>query len=435
VNRGVGAMMMVATLLLVATTTLSANAAPDAAPQVALTERGAKIVAVTIETYGIVKLRIVERYLSLHCGDTLEQGAVERDYDNLTRLGGWRTRLDVLRDPQTGDVSLHWIVMARQLVPTDHPYYADQPLSAPIEGVGWIANSPPLDDRGSAVSTISQLSRRANLFRALYTSPLWVDSANGREADFIVDEFAGRGVYRASQPLAVNVYSWATGVEAYYLMRATNGTQIEFGAEELRSTSARPTYITASSLYDTYYAPARNTLLKAGVSHSCPVPPTQWYPRNCSLQYRVEAFDAVGGFGANTQYRAIVADAAQYTRVGSSTLVLHGGVWRTGGVVPTSALVCATGLRGYAKGTCGTDADVLQAEFRIAEARPGNWKFILFTETAASRVRGGDQPFALPSLTWHGDSGVGVMYRGVRLDLAYGSQGGRLTFELQGELF
>jgi len=435
VKRGAGTMVMVATLLLVATTTLYAIAAPETAPEVAVTQRGAKIVAVTIETYGVIKPGIVERYLSLHRGDTLEQSAVERDYNNLTRLGGWRTRLDVLRDPRTGDVSLHWIVMARQLVPTDHPYYADQPLSAPIEGVGWIANSPPIDDRGSTLSTISQLSRRANLFRALYTTPVSVDASTGRESDFIVDEFAGRGVYRASQPLAVNVYSWAMGAEAYYLMRDTNGTQIELGAEEVRSTSARPTYITAPSLYDTYYAPARNTLLKAGVSHSCPVPPTQWHPPNCYVQYRVEAFDAVGGLGTNTHYRAIVADAAQYTRVGSSTLVLHGGVWRTGGVVPTSALVCATGLRGYAKGTCGTDANVLQAEYRIADARPGNWKFILFTETAASRVRGGDQPFALPNFTWHGDSGVGVMYRGVRLDLAYGSQGGRLTFELQGELF
>lgn len=433
--RGVGTMVMVATALLVAAITLSAIAAPEATPRVAVTERGAKIAAVTVETYGVVKPVIVERYLSLHAGDALDQTAVERDYQNLTRLGGWRTRLDVLRDPKTGDVSLHWIVMAREFEPTDHPFYADQPLSTPIEGVGWIANSAPLDIRGSTVSTVSQLSRRANLFRALYTMPLSVDASAGRESDFIVDEFGGRGVYRASQPLAVNVYSWALGAEALYLMRYANGTQIEFGAEEVRSTSARPTYITAPSLYDTYYAPAQNTLLKAGVSHSCPVPPTQWHPPYCYAQYRVEAFDAIGGFGANTQYRGIAADAVQYTRVGSSTLVLHGGVWRTGGVVPTSALVCATGLRGYAKGTCGTDADVLQAEYRIADAQPGNWKFILFTETAASRIRGGDQPFALPDFAWHGDSGVGVMYRGVRLNLAYGSQGGRLTYELQGQLF
>jgi hypothetical protein len=428
-------MAMVATLLLAASTSPSASAAPEAAPRVAVIERGAKIAAVTIETYGVVKPVIVERYLSLHAGDILEQRDVERDYNNLTRLGGWHARLELRRDPQTGDVSLHWIVMARRFEPTDHPFYGDQPLSTPIEGVGWIANSPPLDDRGSTVSTISQLSRRANLFRAVYTMPVSVDASTGRESDVIVDEFGGRGVYRASQPLAVNVYSWAAGAEALYLIRDTSGIQLEAGLEEVRSTSAQPTYITAPSLYDTHYAPAQNTLLKAGISHACPGPSTQWHPPYCHLQYRLEAIDAIGGLGANTEYRGILADAAQYTRVGSSTLVLHGGVWRTGGVLPTSALVCATGLRGYAKGTCGTDADVLQAEYRIADERPGNLKFILFTETAASRVRGGDQPFALPAFTWHGDSGVGVMYRGVRLDLAYGSQGGRLTYELQGQLF
>ena len=434
-KRGGGTIAMVATVLLGAATALSAIAAPEAAPQVAVAERGAKIAAVTVETYGVVKPAVVARYLSLHAGDTLDQSAVERDYNNLTRLGGWRTRLELRRDSQTGDVSLHWIVTARQFEPTDHPFYADQPLSTPIEGVGWIANSPALDNRGSTVSTVSQLSRRANLFRALYTMPLSVDASTGRESDFMVDEFGGRGVYRASQPLAVNVYSWAMGAEALYLVRDTSGTQLEFGVEEVRSTSARPTYITAPSLYDTSYAPAQNTLLKAGLSHGCPVPPTQWHPPYCYLQYRVEAIDAIGGLGANTEYRGILADAAQYSRVGSSTLVLHGGIWRTGGVLPTSALVCATGLHGYAKGTCGTDADVLQAEYRIADAQPGSWKFVLFTETAASRVRGGDQPFAPPAFTWHGDSGIGVMYRGVRLNLAYGSQGGRLTYELQGQLF
>ncbi len=178
--RGIGTISMVATVLLVAATPLSATAAPEATPQVAVTERGAKIAAVTIETHGAVTPAVVERYLSLNAGDTLYQSAVERDFKNLTRLGGWRTRLDLRRDPKTGDVSLHWIVMARQFEPTDHPFYADQPLSTPIEGVGWIANSPPLDNRGSTVSTVSQLSRRANLFRALYTMPLSVDASIAR---------------------------------------------------------------------------------------------------------------------------------------------------------------------------------------------------------------------------------------------------------------
>jgi hypothetical protein len=412
-----------------------AGAKAERSPQVAIVERGAKIAAVSIETYGVVKTEEVQRYLSLRQGDMLEQSAVDRDYNNLTRLAGWRARLMVERDPLTGEVYLHWIVMAKWLQPTAHPFYGDQPLSTPIEGVGWILTSPQLDDSGSRLSTYSQLSARADLARVVYTKPLSVDSFAGRETDLIVNTFGARGVYRASEPLAQNVYSWFAGAEALYLIHEAQGTQIEFGIRESRSTSAQPTYITAPSLYDTYYAPARSTVLEAGVSHGCPLPPTLWHPPYCYTQYRVEAFDGIGGLGATSQYRSFIADMAQYTRVGSSTIALHGAIYRTGGVVPTSALVCATGLRGYAKGTCGTDANVVQAEYRIADVLPGNLKFIVFTEAASSRVRGGDQPFAPPDFTWRADSGVGVMYHGVRLDLASGSSGNRITFELQGQLF
>jgi hypothetical protein len=164
------------------------------------------------------------------------------------------------------------------------------------------------------------------------------------------------------------------------------------------------------------------------------VPPTQWYPPYCYLQYRVEAFDSIGGLGATSESRSIIADAAQYNRVGSSSLVFHGALARTGGVLPTSGLLCAYTF-GYAKATCGTDTDLVQAEFRIADARPGPLKFILFAESAASRVRGGDQLFAPSNFAWRTDSGVGVSYRGFRFNLAYGNQGGRITYEVVGQLF
>jgi hypothetical protein len=90
---------------------------------------------------------------------------------------------------------------------------------------------------------------------------------------------------------------------------------------------------------------------------------------------------------------------------------------------------------GYAKATCGTDANLIQTEFRIADARPGPLKFILFTETAASRIRGGNQYFAPSTFQWRADSGIGVQYRGFRFNVASGSQGGRITYEVQGQLF
>lgn len=412
-----------------------ASAASEKAPLVAIIDRGAPIEDVTVETYGFVKPEVAMRYLSLRKGGTLTQSAVDQDYRNLVTLGGLRTRLQILRDYATGGVTLHWIVMGKWLEPTDHPFYADQPLSFPIEGLGWIASSPQLDNSGSQLSSVSQLALRADLLRLVYTHPVAVDPDKGRESDLIVNAIEGRGVYRASAPVAVNVYSWFSGAEALYLNRGTDGNQFEVGFRASRSTSDHSTFITAPSIYDTFYKPARTNALEFGFSHACLVPPTQWHPPYCYMQYRVEAFDGIGGFGATNEYQLYLADLARYFRVGQSTFVLHGAIYRTGGVVSSSGLVCATGLHGYAKGTCGTDANVVQGEYRFADAQPGNVKFFLFEEAASSRVREGSQYFAQPNFTWRTDTGGGIMYKGVRLDIAYGNQGGRLTYELQGQLF
>jgi hypothetical protein len=411
-----------------------ANAERERSPQVPMVDRGARIDDVTVETYGVTNEGVVRRYLALHKGDVLEQSAVDRDFTNLRTLAGLRPRLEIRRNSESGSVSLHWIVLGKWFETTDHPFYGDQPLTIPIEGFGWIFTSHPLDASGATVSSYSQVALRAQLARILYTKPIWVDPVKGRAGDLILNTFGARGVFRASEPVTQDIYSWFSGEEALYLIHGTNGTQVEFGLRSTRSTSHKPTYITARSLFDTYYAPSRSTTLEAGLSHICPVPPTRWYPPNCYLQYRLEAFDSIGGLGATSEYRTFIADAAKYARVGSSTLVVHGAIYRTGGIIPTSALVCAYTF-GYAKATCGTDANILQAEFRIADARPGPFKFILFTETASSRVSGGDQPFAPPSYGWRADSGVGVMYRGFRFNLAYGNQGGRITYELLGQLF
>ena len=410
------------------------TAAGDPPPQVPASDQGLRVDDVSIETYGVTDPVVAMRYLSLHAGGVLEQGAVERDYTNLVILAGLRTRLEILRHPETASVSLHWIVLGPWFATTDHPFYGDQPLTIPIEGFGWVFTSRPLDSSGATLSSYSQVALRAQLARIVYTKPLWVDPKSGREGDLIVNTLGARGVFRATEPVTEDVYSWATGNEIVYLDHGTNGTQFEFGFRNTRSTSAKPTYITAPSLYDTFYRPARSTTFEAGIDHRCPAPPTEWYPPYCYLQYRVEGFDSIGGLGATTQYHTLIADAAQYNRIGSSTLALHAALSRTGGVLATSGLLCAYTF-GYAKATCGTDANIIQAEFRIADARPGPLKFILFTETAASRVRGGDQPFAPSSFTWRADSGVGVMYHGFRFNLAYGNQGGRITYEVLGQLF
>ncbi len=414
--------------------TVPSVAAGERPPQISATDQGARIDDVTIEPYGVTNQTVAMRYLSLHQGDVLEQRAVERDYTNLAKLAGLRTRLEIERQPGSSSVSLHWIVLGKWFATTDHPFYGDQPLTIPIEGFGWVFTSHPLDRSGATVSSYSQVALRAQLARIVYTKPLWVNPRSGREGDLIVNTFGARGVFRASEPVTEDVYSWATGDEINYLVQGTDGTQVEFGIRDTRSTSAKPTYIIAPSLEDTFYRPARSNTLEAGISHRCPAPPTQWYPPFCYLQYRAEAFDSIGGLGATTESHTLFVDAAEYNRVGASSLVFHGALNRTGGVLATSGLLCAYTF-GYAKSTCGTDANLLQAEFRIADARPGPLKFILFTETAASRIRGGDQPFAPAQFAWRADSGVGVMYHGFRFNVARGNQGGRITYEVLGQLF
>jgi hypothetical protein len=144
--------------------------------------------------------------------------------------------------------------------------------------------------------------------------------------------------------------------------------------------------------------------------------------------------DAVGVLGATNEFQIYTADISQYIRAGSSTFALHAASARTGGVLPESFLVCG-GARAYPKPFCGTDAHSLQAEFRLSDRIPSTIHFVVFTETAGSRIRGGAQTFASPEFQWHADSGIGVIYRSVRINFAYGSEGARTSFELQGQIY
>jgi hypothetical protein len=257
---------------------------------------------------------------------------------------------------------------------------------------------------------------------------------NGRQSDLVAEVFAGRGFYRASQPIVANIYSWNTGLETLYWIHGTTGTQLLVGARVQRSSSALSTGIVAPSLFPTSERPARNTVLEMFYSHSCPSAPTQWYPPFCSTQYRFTILDTVRLFANTSQYQVYVADVSHYVPLGVSTLALHSNVARSGGVLPDSFLMCGN-VRAYIRPFCGTDAQTLQAEFRIADSVAAPLHFVLFTETSANRVRGGSQMFALPAFQWHADSGIGIIYRGVRLNAAKGGEGLRVTFELQGQSY
>lgn len=396
---------------------------------------GAVIKDVSIETYGVTKPAVVRQYLSLKAGDRLEQSGVDRDYANLTKLAGAIPRLTFEPGTEPNTVTLHWIVMTKWFALTEHPFYGDTPLSAPIQGVGFIVTSRPVNSHGSNFSAISQLSRRANLVRLFYTEPVHVNPVKGRESDLMFDAFGGRGVFRESQPQAINIYSWNTGAEATYYVHGTNDNQLQLGIRTTRTTTAQSTGIVAPSLYQTSEHPGRYTVLEGGYSHNCGVPATKWQPPFCSFQYRFQVADAIGVLGTTSEYQSYIADVAKYFTVGTSAVALHVVEARTGGVIPDSFLVCGNGIRAYPKPFCGTDAQNFQAEYRIAQAVPGPVHFVLFTETSASRVRGGTQVFAPPTFQWHPDSGFGFIYRLLRFDFAWGNQGGRFSVEIQGQTF
>ncbi|MBV8529996.1 MAG: hypothetical protein JO104_01645 [Candidatus Eremiobacteraeota bacterium] len=405
------------------------------APVIPAAQLGARIEDVSVQTAGVVSESVVRRYLSMRTGSVLTQAGVNRDYDNLVQLGGLRPQLEIDSDALSDGVRLHWIVRADSLQPALHPLYAQEPLW-PIPGVGAAVRSAPVDDRGTTYSGYVVSNGLAALARAFLNTPLHVSPDDGRESDFVAGISGALGVYRESEPVEANVQSWTAGAQALYLVRATNGEQYEFGAGTLHSTSAQATGIVAPSLYSTYKAPARNTLLEAGYSRACGGAGTQQlFPPYCSLQYRFEFVDGIGGLGATNEYQIYVADVAGYVAVGPSTLALHAAEARTGGVLPDSFLVCGA-ARAYPKPFCGTDAQTLTAEYRVDDRLLPKLEFVVFSETAASRVRGGEQPWALPSYQWHAGSGIGLVYRGaVRLDLAYGSEGARLWFGFKGATF
>ena len=229
-------------------------------PQLTDAEIGATVEDVDFEIYGKLRLVTVRRYLTIQRGSRLEQSAVDQDYANLQHLADYRyrPRLEIEPGSASGMVRLHWIITSRWLLPTEHPFYANPPLAAPIQGVGFIVNGPPMDSQGSYFSAYTQLSKRANLGRFLFTTPIHVNPDSGTESSVVLDTFGGRGVFRTSVPTAVNVYSWNAGEEALFSTARTDGTQFEGGIRVAHSSNEEWSGLSAPSLYRTDLAPAHS---------------------------------------------------------------------------------------------------------------------------------------------------------------------------------
>lgn len=412
-------------------------AVPVRPPHLAVSQAGSRIDDVSIQTYGVIDADAVRQYLSLQKGDVLTQAGVDRDYNNLLRLAALIPRLEITQGASARSVRLHWIVMAKWLQATSHSFYTNQPLVAPLQGApgpGIVLTSGQISRRGANFSTTAQVGPPTYLTRMLYSNPQHINAKNGRQTDLAFDVFGARGFYRATEPSPANVYSWNFGLDALYWIHGTTGTQLLLGARVQRSTSVISTGIVAPSLFPTSQRPAHNSLLEILYSHACSAAPTQWYPPFCSSQYHFTVLDTIGLFSNTSHYQVYIADFARYLPLRASTLALHVNVERTGGVLADSSLMCGS-VRAYPRPFCGTDAQTLQAELRIADRIATPLHFVLFTETSASRVRGGSQALALPAFQWHPDSGVGVIYRGIRINIATGMEGRRVTFELQGQSY
>jgi hypothetical protein len=406
-------------------------------PPVVQIAPGSTVYAVTIETYGEVTQDVVRRYLSLRPGMAVTQAAIDHDYYNLLRLGGYRVRLIVGAGNTANTMTLHWIVMSPWFKLTAHPLYEETPLSDPTRGVGIDVTSPQLSkDGANAVLSTSQ-NRYAHHNLLTFTTPITVDPVAGEESDFVISVLRDQDAYRVTDPDKLTIYNWTSAAQAQYLLRWANGTQLEAGVREERSTGNPESGIVAPSIRPTSLGPANNTILELGVSHACNAGPTGgWYPPYCHTQYRAAVLDGVGGLGSTSTFQVYSGDVVQYIPFHTSTLALHAVGVRTGGVLPESRILCAAALRAYPLPFCGTDGQLLQAEYRFRDAAIQNVKFSIYTETGANRVRGGDQPPEAPfKFQWHPDTGIEIRSHGLVVDISRGQSGNRLNLYLTAQSF
>jgi hypothetical protein len=420
--------------VLVFALTAAAHAKDPAIPEVSVAQAGSVIQDVTIDTHGITTPSIASRYLTMHKGSVLTQPGVDQDYGNLRSVAGYIPSLSIVSGDAPHTVRLHWNIAAKPFVISSPPYYAGRPLAAPFAGIGGILTSPPVDRRGTNFSLSAHAGAYADRFGTIATIPLRVNADRNRESDLVAGFTAGRGVYRQPYPPNQNIYSWDDQYHIDYLLHNANDTEIAIGVRRLKATTRYPSGIVSPYIYETSRAPAQNTLLEAGVLHGC-IDGTRLYPPYCSFQYRAEISNAVGGFGSTSKYQVYGGGAAGYVRAGNSTFAAQLLFTRTGGVLPDSTLTCSA-ARAYPKPFCGTDAQLVEAEYRIGDTLPHKVKFLVFFEDAAARVRGEVLPTTTSQFQWHSDAGIGVTYRNMlQVDLAYGSAGGRVTFALQGTSF
>ena len=150
---------------------------------------------------------------------------------------------------------------------------------------------------------------------------------------------------------------------------------------------------------------------------------------------------AIGSAFDYTQYTFDLAKFFPFVR--GSTIALHARYGGSTGAIPTNKLFTFSDqqLRGYSNPFYGTDIQLYQAEFRYPLTADRKFSLVLFGDSGATRIRGGQQINSDNSVTdlstfvFHDDVGVGIRFdvpqlglRTLRLDYAKGTQGSHVSF-------
>ncbi len=150
---------------------------------------------------------------------------------------------------------------------------------------------------------------------------------------------------------------------------------------------------------------------------------------------------AIGSAFNYTQY---VFDVARFIPfIKGSTIGLHAQYGGSTGAIPTNKLFTFSDqqLRGYSNPFYGTNKQLYQAELRYPVTKDRKFSVVLFGDSGATEIRGGQQINSDNSVTnlgtfvFHDDAGVGIRFdvpqlglRTLRLDYAKGSQGAHVSF-------
>ena len=379
---------------------------------------------VTVEAKGAAEPRAVAQYLAARKGMQLQPALIEEDYRRLIDLGYYRVGVTIVNGDRPGTVIVRWTVGEPSVRITSNTRYSD-PLASVRKGAGLTFSTKPFARNGAHAYFDTWQSFWTHDFDIGVVSPIQVDSAHSREQDVIVAAYGDFNANQYENPTIATVTNKTVGFEAEWLMRASSGMRVGAKVREEHATSAFPSGIVSSAVLPINGRAVKSFLVSAGISRTCTGVSA------CEAQYRLQFTDGIGAFGSASVFQMYYVDAARYLAIGpATTLALRASTVRTGGVVPEQDLPQLDELRGYKKPFYGTDDEVFQLELRLNDKRPRSLETFLFTETGGYRFRNGVGPYNPQEFTFHADSGIGLLWRGLGLDLGHGSEGYFITVGL-----